>query len=60
MSDTREESVSVHFQRGLRPDGELEYIQVKQYGYGELRLTLAQAKSLAEVLRIKLIGVSDV
>ncbi len=49
--------IIVSFKRGLRPDGEIESMTVKQDGYGEIRLTRAQAASLAkEIKAIRITG----
>ena len=50
---TTDKTLSVTFKHGVRPDGEVEYVTIDQHGYGELRLTVAQAKSLMRVLVAK-------
>ena len=51
--ETMSETLTVLFKRGIRPDGALEWVTVSQEGYGELRLTHEQAKSLHRVLTAK-------
>lgn len=50
-------TVTVKIKKGIRPDGELEVVNIKQDGYGELRLTKEQTISLIKVLEIKIKGV---
>ena len=50
---TSDQTISVTFKRGIQTDGELESVNISQHGYGELRLTVEQARSLGRTLMTK-------
>jgi len=53
------ETLTVSFDRDIRPDGEVTVVRIAQHEVGELKLTTEQAKSLVKVLIVKLGPVLD-